>query len=229
MNFTVSESLLTHARTLLANRRNLYWVVGGSGSGKSTICAALSERHAIPVCDMDEHIYGDYHSRFTADRHPANTAWSGSENPLAWLIGLTWDEFYAFNRAALPEYLDLFCEDLASTPTHESLVIDGGICNPGLAAQVISPHQIVCLEAAGVSSSDVWEGSEQRLQMKEMVLQLPNPDAAWETFLEFDQRISHTCLTESRESGIPVCTWAADDSVGTVAQEVARHLGIESV
>ena len=110
MRYAINQDYLSHSRAMLSKRDNLYWIVGGSGSGKTTICRALSTSHGIPVYDMDAHIYGSYHGRFTQQRHPVNKAWSSSQNGLAWLLGMSWEEFDNFNRAALPEYLDLLAK-----------------------------------------------------------------------------------------------------------------------
>jgi hypothetical protein len=104
MQFAINNDLLRQSRTILAKRDNLCWVVGGAGSGKTTICRALSARHDIPVYDMDAHIYGAYHGRFTRERHPVNKKWSTAQDGLAWLLDKSWDEFDAFNQAALLEW-----------------------------------------------------------------------------------------------------------------------------
>ena len=72
MRFPVNSDLLAHARDVLSGREKLFWIVGGAGSGKTTICSLLSKRYALPVYDMDAHIYGSYHTRFTPERHPVN-------------------------------------------------------------------------------------------------------------------------------------------------------------
>jgi hypothetical protein len=173
MEFIINNDLLVQARESLFKRDRLYWVVGGAGSGKTTICQALSAKFDIPVYDMDAHIYGAYHGRFVQKRHPANKAWSTSQNGLAWLLNMAWDTFDNFNQAALPEYLDLLVEDLEALAHTGRLLIDGGICNPALIAQVIPPDQIVCLAAPERSSVEIWQQDEDRSAMKEAVYHLP--------------------------------------------------------
>jgi uridine kinase len=107
MQFNINKILLAQARTALSRRDSLYWILGGAGSGKTTVSQALSAKMGIPVYDMDAHIYGTYHNRFTPERHPVNTAWSSAPDGLAWLLDLSWEEFNQFNQAAVPEYLDL--------------------------------------------------------------------------------------------------------------------------
>ncbi len=227
MRFCVNTDLLAAARRVLADRHRLYWIVGGAGSGKTTICQSLSARFSLPVYDMDAHIYGAYHTCFTPERHPVNTAWASAENMLAWQLAMSWDEFDSFNRAALAEYVDLLAEELATQPRDAGLLVDGGICNPALLAEVLPPRQIVGLSAPGSSSIEVWEGDAERVAMKEMVVQLPAGEDAWQNFLAFDEAITRTILAECSAAGIPICTRRASEPVVDFAGRVARVLGLQ--
>ncbi len=223
--FTINHDLLAQARAALQARNRLYWVVGGAGAGKTTVCQVLSATHGIGIYDMDAHIYGDYHARFSPERHPVNDAWSTAANSLAWLLDMTWDEFDNFNQAALPEYLDLLVEDLAGTATDVGVLIDGGICNPALVARVIPARQIVCLAAPEGASAAVWE-AEDRRPMKDAVRQLPRGEAAWQKFLQFDACITATILAECRENDIAICARRGSEPVDACAGRVAHLLGI---
>ena len=226
MPFILNNDLLKQSRAALFKRDRLYWVVGGAGSGKTTICQALSAKFDIPIYDMDAHIYGAYHGRFTHERHPVNSAWSSARDGLAWLLDMSWDEFDSFNQAALPEYLDLLAEDLDATKPDANVLIDGGICNPAFIAQVISSQQIVCLATSEQSSAEIWEETDERKSMKEAVYQLAKPDEAWRKFLEFNDRITHTILKECQENDISVCPRDETEAVDEIAERVAHILGI---
>jgi hypothetical protein len=227
MEFIINNDLLAQSRESLFRRDRLYWVVGGAGSGKTTICQSLSASFDIPVYDMDAHIYGAYHGRFTQERHPVNKAWSTSQNGLAWLLDMAWDEFDNFNQAALPEYLDLLVEDLEALDPNGSLLVDGGICNPALIAQVISPRQIVCLAIPEQSSAEIWEENEERNAMKEVIYHLPESEKAWRKFLAFDKRITNTILKECKDNSILVCSRDETESLDEFAERVAKSLEIQ--
>ncbi len=226
MPFIINSDLQIQSRAALFRRDRLYWIVGGAGSGKTTTCEALSTKFDIPVYDMDAHIYGAYHDRFTQERHPVNKAWSSARDGLAWLLDMSWDEFDSFNQAALPEYLDLLAEDLEATKPNASVLIDGGICNPALLAQAISAPQTVCLAISERSSAEIWNETDERKDMKEAVYQLKKPEEVWRKFLEFDDRITRTILKESRENNISVCERREMESVNEFAERVAHVLGI---
>lgn len=227
MRYTINTDLLAHARAVLSGRDRLYWIIGGAGSGKSTICRALSARFSIPVYDMDAQIYGAYHSRFTAERHPVNRAWSSARDGLAWLLDLSWEQFDSFNRAALAEYLDLLADDLEGTDASTRILIDGGISTPAPLANVLPPRQIVCLAVPEQSSATVWDQPGERSAMKEAVYRLANPEAAWRTFLEFDRRITQSIQEECQQHAIAICTRREAETVDGLAERVAQILGVE--
>ncbi|MCB8946679.1 MAG: hypothetical protein H6653_01575 [Ardenticatenaceae bacterium] len=222
--FVISSALLEAAKATLANRPQVYWLVGGAGSGKSTICQALGNQFNLPIYDMDAHIYGDYHGRFSPTRHPINSQWAAALNGLAWLLEMSWAEFDAFNQAAVPEYLDLLAEDLEKLPPDDGLLIDGGIVNTAVAARAFPASQMVCLSRPGLSSRDVWQETPARLEMKAMFDYLPEPETMWQKFLEFDAKISQTILQESQTANIPICVRSETDSVALLANRIAQTL-----
>lgn len=222
--FVINEALLETAKTKLANRPRTFWVVGGAGSGKTTICQALARQYNLPLYDMDAHIYGEYHGRFSPSRHPVNSEWAAAANGLAWLLAMSWAKFDAFNKAAVPEYLDLLADDLAKLPANAGLLIDGGIVNTAVAAQAFPANQMVCLSRPNLSSSEVWQETPARLEMKAMFADLPDPENMWQKFLEFDEQINQTILRESQTANIPICVRSETDSVELLANRVAQTL-----
>jgi hypothetical protein len=225
MQFEINFDLLTRASAILGQRERLTWLVGGAGAGKTRISSLLAAQLGLPVYDMDAHIYGAYHDRFTT-RHPVNRAWAAAPNGLAWLLGMSWEEFNQFNQAALPEYLDLLAADLDDPAYARGVLIDGGVCNPALLAQAVPPAQIVCLTAPELSSEQIWQADGERGEMKALIDQLPQPEEMWRKFLVFDARITATILQESRASGIPICARSAGETVAAFVARVSQALGI---
>lgn len=225
--FVVDIELIDRAREVLSVYPYVYWILGGAGSGKSTICAELSRACTIPVYDMDEHIYGAYFSRYRAERHPANTAWAAAEDGMQWLLDMSWDEFDAYNRAAAVEYLDLFSDDLAQMDPTQQLLVDGGLYHPEILSCVMPRERIVSLAAPHLDSTAVWTGTDERLAMKEMMGHLSDPERAWRTFLEFDASMTRTISNQAAALGSPVVFRSPSDKVFVVADRVAAALGLE--
>ncbi|MBK9051656.1 MAG: hypothetical protein IPL78_12270 [Chloroflexi bacterium] len=117
------------AKTVLATRPRLYFLTGGSCTGKTTLTQAISTQYGLPVIDMDAHIYGDYHARFTAEHHPTNYAWATAENGLAWLLAKSWPEFDQFNADSNGEYLALLAEDIWLMTRRSDYWLMGGLAN----------------------------------------------------------------------------------------------------
>jgi cytidylate kinase len=224
--FTMDFELLDRARALLSRNPRVFWILGGAGSGKTTICSELARMFSVPVYDMDEHIYGAYFARYEPVRHPANSAWAAADNGLEWLLSMSWAEFDAYNQAAAAEYLDLLAEDIAHADPGVPLLVDGGLYHPGLLARVIPSEHIVCLTASHLNSVAVWTGTDERLAMKEMMRDMSDPDRAWQTFLEFDANITETVAAEAAAIGSPVVSRTSVDEVSNVAAQVAKVLGL---
>jgi hypothetical protein len=222
--FQVNPALIAKAKSVFANRRNVYWILGGAGAGKSTICQAVAARSPALLYNMDEHIYGTYFSRYDPQRHPANTAWLSAPNPLAWMLTLSLPEFTAFNRATTAEYLDLLADDLRTIPPDQPVLIDGGITHPALAAQVLDPRQMVCLTITDAKRVDLWETAEARAEMRQWISQLPDPKEMWRRFLVCDAAIASTMEDESRASQISLVQRHPHDSVEAITQRVAEIL-----
>lgn len=224
--FRVDMALLEESGSALASDGRIHWLVGGSGSGKSTVCRELASSRSVTVLDMDSRIYGSYHALFNASRHPVSHRWSEADDGLAWMLDMTWDEFDAFNRASLAEYLDLLGHEIQQLDDPRPIVVDGGICNPGLLATVLEPSRIVGMRRTSLDAAALWAQPGTRSQMREAVLGLDATGEKWGRFLDFDDRITSTVAGECAQAGIRVCEWSESDSVAEVADRVAEMIGL---
>ncbi|HOY10412.1 MAG TPA: hypothetical protein PLB05_10125 [Candidatus Omnitrophota bacterium] len=202
--FTINIAALEKVRKALACYKNIRWVIGGSCSGKTTLCRALSKRDNVFVYDMDEHIFGGYMGRYTPRKHPASKAWFSAENPLDWALSLSLDAFDNLNKAANVEYLRLFSEDMKKEKRGRLIVVDGGITHPSVLARVLPEQYIVCLRVSLAESQRLWETDKSKKVMKEMISRLPHPREKWQKFLKLNALTTRTILKESRDCGIKI-------------------------
>ncbi len=217
---------LNTAKTMLATRPRLYFLIGGSCTGKTTLSQAIANQYGLPVIDMDAHIYGDYHGRFTAEQHPTNYAWATAENGLAWLLAKSWPEFDQFNAASNAEYLALLTEDLQAQDPQQPILVDGGFSKPGVLAQFVPVTQIICLALPDGVSGRIWDEAEDRRPMKEMVQQLVYPPDAWSRFLTFDAQMSQIMVAESRANGIRVICREENMTVAELMAQIVAYWGL---
>jgi len=221
--FSVNQASIQKAQNILADFPHLYWILGGSATGKSTICQAIAQRQGWLVYDMDLYIYGRFQPHYTPERHPACTAWFRADNALAWVMNLSWPEFDALNRATNAEYLDLLADELRATNPATPILIDGGFTHPSIVAQVAEAAHIVCLEAERELVIREWNTHEERLAMKGWIYELPNPEAMWQKFLDHDRRMSEVMVQESRALGVTVFERGRATAVTDLAQQITDH------
>ena len=224
--FRLDLELLKESGSILASDGRIHWLVGGSGSGKSTVCSELRSKHDVIILDMDSRIYGTYHAMFSPSRHPVSSQWSAADDGLAWLLGLTPAEFDAFNRASLPEYLDLLGSEIQTLDDPRPIVVDGGICNPALLATVLQPSRIVCVRREESDAATLWGQPGARSKMRDAVMRLDATGEKFKRFLEFDDRITATAADECAHAGIQVCAWKESESPSEVANRLAAMLGL---
>lgn len=224
--FYINQTLLENARGILARRQRIFWILGGAGAGKSTICRAFAEQYNLRVYDMDAQMYGAWKSRYDAARHPVNRAWQDSPNPLQFLLDLTWEQFDAFNAASNAEYLDLFAQDTQAMDASAPLLVDGGLSKPSVLIQALPARQIACLAIPEELGTHIWETAPERQFMQDMVRQLPDGENMWQKFLEFDRLLSRTLIQEARANGIRVFERTEGMKVEELAKVVSEYFGI---
>ena len=183
---------------------NIKWIIGGSCSGKTTLCRALAKHANISLYDMDEHIFGDYMRRYTKEDYPANSAWFSAENPLDWALSLSLEDFDKFNKEANLEYLRLFSEDMIKQKDDSIVLVDGGIAYPEMLSKIIPVDNIICLSISIEESEWIWETADSKKSMKSMISRLPEPEQKWKKFLECNKLITDTILKEARDCGIEI-------------------------
>ena len=219
--FQVDQRLLEESGRVLASDPRVHWLLGGSGSGKSTVCRTLHSELGVTVLDMDSRIYGTYHASFSPSRHPVSCQWRAAKDRMSWLLEMTWSEFEAFNRASLPEYVDLLSRELRTIGGSCPVLVDGGIWHPALLATILAPSRIVCVRRDGLDASTLWAEPGARSEMRRAAMRLDATGAKWARFLEFDDGITSTVAAEAAEAGIAACVWSGLDSPSDVAERVA--------
>lgn len=222
--YAADISLLARVRGALVALPDLRFVVGGSGTGKSTVCMQLAARSGVEVLDMDARLYGSWHDRFDARRHPANRAWSDAPDPLAWQLALEPATFLAFHEASTAEALDLLVDELHETDSPRPLLVDGGFGSVAVLARAVPVESMVCLSLPAALRANVWTGSADRGAFLEIVARVPGVDDPVGRFLALDRALSVQMVADARAAEIRVVERAFGESIGVTANAVGRHL-----
>lgn len=226
MKFRVDMELLESVKAKLENRSNIFWLVGGSCSGKSTISRMMEEKFDYIRYDMDEYIFAKYMDRYSKEIHPANSAWFGAENPLDWALSFpNWEQYNEFNMTSMVEQLSLFCEDMELMDKDKKIVVDGGITNPDILAKVLNKNKICCLNIEDELCRRIWSKDESRLVMKDMIYELPSPDYKWNKFLELNDLINKQMETECRDNDINIIFRGEEELAEAVLENVMNAFG----
>ena len=223
---TVDEALLADARRVLAGHAGLRFILGGAGTGKSSVCAALAARHGLEILDMDARLYGSWHGRFDAIRHPANHAWSSAVDPLAWQVALEPGAFLAFHEAATAEALDLLADELRGADPARPLVVDGGFGSVAVVARAVPASSIVCLALPPDLAATVWTGDEERRGFLDVVAGIEGQKDSVGRFLALDAAMSARMVVDAHAAGVTVIERQGDEAVGLTAARVAEMLGL---
>ena len=226
--FPVDAALLARARRILGPRPAIAYVVGGAGTGKSTVCAEVGRRAGIEVLDVDTLLYGEWFGRLDPRRHPASHAWASAPDPLAWQVSLDPDAFAAFHAATTAEALDLLADDLAARDPDLPLLVDGGFGRPAVLAAAVPPTRIVCLALPPPMRARAWTDSAERRAFLAEVAAVALPDGAdpVAAFFALDDRLHEEMVRDARAAGIPVLVRTETTAVADLAGGVASALGI---
>jgi hypothetical protein len=223
---TVNEALLADARRVLAGHGGLRFVLGGAGTGKSTVCAALAVRRGLEILDMDARLYGSWHGRFDPARHPANHAWSTAADPLAWQVAMEPGAFLAFHETATAEALDLLADELRGADPARPLVVDGGFGSVAVVARVVPASSIVCLALPPDLIATVWTGDEERRGFLDVVAGIEGQKDPMGRFLALDAAMSARMVADAHAAGVAVIERQGDEPVTLTAARVAEVLDL---
>ena len=200
-----------------ARLRHVYWIGGGSGTGKSTIARRLAARHGLSVYSTDAAM-PDHAGRIASQAAPYLRDFAAMDMDERWVNrspGAMLETFHWFRG----EGFGLIVEDLLRPPAVPGVLAEGFRLLPGLVRPLLAaPRHAVWLAPTPAFRRAAFES---RGSLLEIARQTSDPDRALRNLLERDRMFTERIRAEATELGLPVIdvdtTISADELTRRVA------------
>jgi 2-phosphoglycerate kinase len=209
--------------TVTSRLAHVLWLGGSACAGKSSVARLLSARHGLALYSCDDH-FEEHRSRASPERHPrfhrlmdrpVEELWSQpAEEQASDILGFYQDE------------MEMVREDL-SVLSGPVLAEGVGLLPRLLAETAVDPRQTVWL----VSSEEFRLKTYRRRGpfVEEMLARCSDPERTFREWMRRDSLIAEAIVEEARRIGRAVIENDGRRSVGEVAAEVARRLGLPPI
>lgn len=205
-----------------AGLTRVYWVGGGSGSGKSTIARRLAEHYGLQLYSTDE-VMADHGGRLTPERAPALAKFLAMDMDERWVERSPQemlDSFHWFRG----EGFHLILEDLRALAANGPVVAEGFRLLPELVAPVLTERT----RAVWLLPSPEFRriAFESRGSLWTIAGRTTRPERALANLLERDRLFTDRLRHATTSLGLPAIE--LDGSVGADAltARVARAFGL---
>ncbi|GAC1642899.1 MAG: hypothetical protein NVS9B11_11820 [Candidatus Dormibacteraceae bacterium] len=199
----------------------MYWIGGGSGSGKSTIARRLASEHGLQLYATDD-VIKDHGSRTTPEDGPFLAEFIAMDMDERWLNrspGTMLETFHWFRG----EGFNLIVEDLLNLPADRPVIAEGFRLLPHLVEPILAlPAQAVWLlpspgfrRAAFESRGGLWT----------IAGKTTNPEAALRNLLERDRLFTDRLREETTRLGLQAIEVDASLTEDDLVEQVGRAFG----
>jgi 2-phosphoglycerate kinase len=190
---------MADAGTLRARLRQVYWIGGGSGAGKSTIARRVADRHGLYVYATDD-VMSDHDSRFRPQDAPLLSRFKAMDMDERWVNrspAAMLESFHWFQG----ELFSPIVEDLLRLPAEAGVIAEGFRLLPRLVKPLLaqSGHAVWLLptpgfrRAAFASRGSLWRIANQT----------SDPERALRNLLERDQMFTGLLREETKRLELP--------------------------
>lgn len=210
--------------SLSGRLRNVYWIGGGSGAGKSTIARRLAARHGLQIYSTDEAM-ADHARRCPPEVCPLLTQFKKMSMDERWAdrSPQTMLETFHWFRG---EGFGLFVEDLLKLLPDEGVIVEGFRLLPQLVQPLLhDPSHGVWLIptprfrlAAFESRGSLWSIAEKT----------SNPERALGNLLERDRLFTADLQRMAEMVGVPVINLDGPLAERVLESRVAAQFGLHA-
>ncbi len=180
--------------------KNVYWIGGGSGAGKSTIAKRIADRHGFYYYSTDD-VMPDHGKRTSADESPYLRAFKAMDMDERWVNrspSEMLETFHWFNG----EGFRFIVEDLLSMPSDKGVVVEGFRLLPYLVRPWLAKtNQAVWLIPTPEFRKEVFEHRPENVKFYNRT---SNPAKALNNLLERDKLFSERIKAEATEDNLHI-------------------------
>ncbi len=202
--------------------REVYWIGGGSGAGKSTIARRLAAQYGLSLLGTDDAMH-DHASRITLDNCPFLTDFIAMDMDQRWVNRdpETMLETFHWFRG---EGFGLIVEDLLRQPEGPPVIVEGFRLLPRLVKPLL-----------GLSSRAIWllptadfrrAAFDSRGTAWEIPRRTTNPELALRNLLERDRLFTERLRDEANLLDLPVIDVHTAMAEDDLAAQVTESFGL---
>jgi 2-phosphoglycerate kinase len=210
------------AETVRDRLRNVYWIGGGSGAGKSAVASRVASRHGLRRYSTDDAM-ANHAGRIAAADSPFLQAFAAMDMDERWLNrspGVMLETFHWFRGEGFSPVV----EDLLRMSGQPGAVAEGFRLLPRLVRPLLAEtsHAVWLLptpqfrRAALASRGSLWQIAGKST----------DPERALANLLERDRMFTDRLRGETRDLGLPALTIDGTVSEDEVARQVAAMFGL---
>lgn len=213
------------ARPSLRQRlRHVYWVGGGSGSGKSTIARRLGDHYGMQVYETDA-VMPDHARRLTADAAPYLAAFAAMDMDDRW-VNRTPKEMLDTFHWYHGEGFDEIVQDLIQFPADRPVIAEGFRLLPGLVKPLLTDrsHAVWLLPTREFRRTvfDTRGGTAWGF-----IAKTGNPERALQNLLDRDDLFTERLADQTRELNLIAITVDAAVTEDDLVRQVAATFGLD--
>ncbi|HMI98960.1 MAG TPA: hypothetical protein VK488_03910 [Gaiellaceae bacterium] len=213
---------LGDAAVVPAQLRHVYWIGGGSGSGKSTIARRLAAEHGLRLYATDD-VMSDHTSRSTPEDSPFLTRFMAMDMDERWVnrSPATMLETFHWFRG---EGFGLIVEDLLGLPTEPPVIAEGFRLLPHLVKPLLTvPTHAVWL----LPTPDFRQAAlESRGSLWAIAGKTNDPETALRNLLERDRMFTDRLYEETKRLGLPIIEVDTMMTEDDLAEQVTEAFGL---
>lgn len=208
----IADNVLKH------HLQNVYWVAGTNCSGKTTMTNFLSQKYDMTVYDSDSKIM----------EHKAIGSLSEQPAMLRHFIDYEWffnrsvDEYTKWIFDSEEEQMSMIIPDLIKMQSDIPIIVDVH-CFPDILKKISSFNRVAFLIADPKLSRDEYFERQDKLDMYDCIMSLPNPQKSLENVLDVVENIARIEYETAISSGLKCFVRDGCSSVEGTAGLLERH------